>query len=143
MLIQHGISSTDENRVYTGNMPAGRPATKQAPEFGQRLAALRKERGWTQPQLAELLGVTVKTVTYYERSASNPTAKTVDRIAEVFGVDPSELIKGLDSRPRKKRTGPPSRLQLIFDRLSSLPRSKQKVVADMLEGYLGMNGKDA
>jgi len=130
----------DESLVYAGFMPAGRPTTKEAPVLGQRLAALRKERGWTQPQLAELLGVTVKTITYYERSASNPTAKTVDRIAEVFGIDPSELINGLDARPRKRKSGPPSRLQLLFERLSKLPRSKQQVVADLLEGFLEKAG---
>jgi len=122
--------------VYAGFMPAGRPATKKAPIFGQRLAALRQERGWTQPQLAEQLGVSVKTVTYYERSAKNPTAKTLDRIADVFGVEPSELIHAADQRPRKRKSGPPSRLHLLFDQVSGLPRGKQKVVTDLLEGYL-------
>jgi len=140
MSFKQGIQASEESRVYAGFMPAGRPATKEAPAFGQRLAALRKERGWTQPQLAEVLGVTVKTVTYYERAASNPTAKTLDRIAEVFGIDPSELINGLDSRPRKRKSGPPSRLQLLFERLSKLPRSKQQVVADLLEGFLEKAG---
>ena len=130
---------TEKTMVYAGFMPAGRPTTKTAPIFGQRLAALRNERGWTQPQLAEQLGVSVKTITYYERAAQNPTAKTLDRIAEVFGVDPSELIK--DRRSRKKKSGPPSRLQLLFDQLSGLPRGKQRVVTDMLEGYLEKSSK--
>lgn len=87
--------------------------------------------------------MTVKTITYYERSASNPTAKTVERVAEVFGVDSSELIAGGDHRPRRKRkSGPPSRLQLLFDQLSHLPRSKQQVVTDLLEGYLEKSAKD-
>ena len=46
--------SISENIFYSAEM-AGRPATKPAPPFGERLAALRKERGWTQPQLAERL----------------------------------------------------------------------------------------
>ena len=125
--------------VYAGFMPAGRPTTKTAPIFGQRLAALRNERGWTQPQLAEQLGVSVKTITYYERAAQNPTAKTLDRIAEVFGIDPSELINEL--QPRKRKSGPPSRLQLLFNQLSNLPRSKQQVVTDLLEGYLEKSTK--
>jgi transcriptional regulator with XRE-family HTH domain len=121
-------------------MPAGRPPTKEAPAFGQRLAALRKERGWTQPQLAEQLGVSVKAITYYEREASNPTTKTVEQIAEVFGVAPADLIAGQNARPQKRKSGPPSRLEQIFDRISELPRSKQQVVADMLEGFLDRTG---
>lgn len=130
-----------KNRVYAGFMPAGRPATKKAPIFGQRLAALRQERGWTQPQLAELLGVSVKTVTYYERSARNPTAKTLDRIAEVLGVEPSELIRAADQQTHKSKSGPPSRLHLLFDQVSGLPRSRQKIVTDLLEGYLEKSAK--
>ncbi len=126
--------------MYAGFMPAGRPPTKEAPAFGQRLAALRKERGWTQPELAEQLGVSVKAITYYEREASNPTAKTVEQIAKVFGVAPADLIADQDTRPHKRKSGPPSRLEQIFDRISELPRSKQQLVADMLEGFLDKTG---
>ena len=132
-----------QTQLYAGYMPAGRPTTKEAPAFGKRLAELRKARGWTQPDLAELLGVTVKTITYYERSASNPTAKTIDKIAEVFDVAPSEFIGDLDRRSRKRKSGPPSRLQRLFDQLSKLPRSKQKVVTDMLEGYLQKSSQES
>jgi len=75
-----------EIRAYHLGMSAGRPATKPTPAFGKKLAQLRKRRGWTQPELAEQMGVAVKTITYYEREATNPTAKTVERLAEVFGI---------------------------------------------------------
>jgi transcriptional regulator with XRE-family HTH domain len=117
------------------NMSAGRPAIKPTPAFGKKLAQFRKRRGWTQPELAELVGVAVKTITYYEREATNPTAKTIERLAEVFGITPAELMKDV-KQPSKAKTGPPSRLENIFEKVSSLPRSKQKVVADMLEGFL-------
>ena len=81
------------------------------------------------------MGVAVKTITYYEREATNPTAKTIERLAEVFGITPAELMKDV-KQPSKAKTGPPSRLEHIFEKVSSLPRSKQKVVADMLEGFL-------
>jgi transcriptional regulator with XRE-family HTH domain len=102
---------------------------------------LRQNRGWTQPQLAEQLGVSVKTITYYERSAQNPTSKTLDRIAEILGVEPSELIRAADQQTRKSKSGPPSRLHLLFDQVSGLPRGKQKIVTDLLEGYLEKSAK--
>ncbi len=126
----------DENRVYADFMPAGRPPTKKAPAFGQRLAALRKERDWTQPQLADQLGVSVKAITYYEREASNPTTKTLKQIAKVFGMSPAEFMNDQNAQSHKRKSGPPSRLQQLFDRLSQLPRNKQQVIADMLEGFL-------
>ena len=132
------------NCLYSPDM-AGRPPSKPAPPFGERLAALRKARGWTQPELAERLGTTVKMVTYYERQATNPTAKTLEKIAEVFGVSTAKLIGEADSSKRSRKPGPPSRLQELTEKLSSLPRSKQKVVVEMLEGFLqkASNGKAA
>jgi ribosome-binding protein aMBF1 (putative translation factor) len=80
-----------ESSGYTADM-AGRPTTKPAPAFGQRLAALRKQRGWTQNELAERLDTTVKMVTYYEREAENPTHKTIEAIASVFEVSSADLM---------------------------------------------------
>jgi transcriptional regulator with XRE-family HTH domain len=128
--------SISENVSYSADM-AGRPATKPAPPFGERLAALRKERGWTQPQLAERLNVTVKMVTYLERQAKNPTAKTIEQIAQVFGVPVNALLgsaKIISSGARKP--GPRSRLEELTEQLSKLPRGQQKIVIRVLEGFV-------
>lgn len=123
--------------AYAGDM-AGRPTTKPAPPFGERIATLRRERGWTQPELAERLGITVKMVTYFEREAQNPTHKTIEQFAQVFGVSPAELMGKAASNARraKAKPGPPSRLHQLTERLAELPRQKQKVVVEMLEGFL-------
>ena len=128
--------SIPENMFYSADM-AGRPATKPAPPFGERLAALRKERGWTQPQLAERLGITVKMVTYLERQAKNPTAKTVEQIAQVFGASVNALIgpaKNISNGARKP--GPPSQLEQRVSAVRQLPRDKQKVVLQFLDAFL-------
>jgi transcriptional regulator with XRE-family HTH domain len=127
--------SISENVPYSADM-AGRPATKPAPPFGERLAALRKERGWTQPQLAERLGATVTMVTYLERRAKNPTVKTMEQIARIFGVPVSELLGLAKVQPSARKPGPPSRLQELTGQLSKLPRGQQKIVIRMLEGFL-------
>ena len=114
---------------------------KPAPPFGERLAALRKERGWTQPQLAERLGTAVTMVTYLERRAKNPTVKTMEQIAGIFGVPVSELLGLAKVQKSVRKPGPPSRLQELTERLSQLPRSKQKTVIEMLEGFLQKTGK--
>jgi transcriptional regulator with XRE-family HTH domain len=128
-----------EKDGYTADM-AGRPTTKPAPPFGERIATLRRERGWTQPELASRLGTTVKMVTYYEREAQNPTHKTIEQFAKVFGVSPAEFLGQANGTKRTRKPGPPSRLLQLIDRLSNLPRQKQKVVIEMLEGFLHKTG---
>jgi transcriptional regulator with XRE-family HTH domain len=130
-----------EPAPYSPPDMAGRPATKPAPPFGERLAALRKERGWTQPQLAERLGTTVKMVTYLERRAKNPTVKTMEQIARIFGVPVSDLLGPAKIQKSAHKPGPPSRLEELTGQLSKLPRGQQKLVVRMLEGFLQKTGK--
>ena len=129
-----------ENRPYSADM-AGRPQINEAPAFGAKLAALRKEQGWTQPQLAEKLGTTLAAVVYYERQSKNPNADIVSKVAKLFNVSVDELLGHTIKTARK--SGPPSRLQQLTEQLSGLPRNKQKVVVEMLEGILQKNGKAA
>ena len=82
------------------------------------------------------MGSTVKTVTYYEREAANPTARTIERFAEAFGVPVTELIEAAHGERKLAKPGPVSKIELLAERLAKLPRAKQKAVIDMLEGYL-------
>ena len=115
-------------------MPGGRPPTKPAPKFGQRMAAFRVARSLSQRQLAEELGMTRDQVVYYERDAKNPSMDVVEKVAVFFGVSVGELFN--DTARSKNKPGPPSQFTQLAERLDRLPRSHQKAVATMLEGYL-------
>ena len=115
-------------------MPGGRPATKPAPKFGQRMAAFRVAKGLSQTQLAEALNTTRDRIAYYERAARNPSLEVVQQIADFFGVTVGELLNDV---PRNRhKPGPPSQFAQLAARLDRLPRAQQKAVATMLEGYL-------
>ena len=47
----------------------------------------RKSQGLSQTKLAEALGIGVSTVGGYESGRINPSAKVIDKVREVFGVD--------------------------------------------------------
>ena len=49
--------------------------------FGELLQMLRKEKGWTQQQLADLLSVTNKTVSKWERNEAYPETSTLLEIS--------------------------------------------------------------
>lgn len=52
--------------------------------FGNRLKTIRQERGYTQKQLAHLLGVTEQAVSKYERGNSYPDVVMLDGISNVL-----------------------------------------------------------
>lgn len=53
-------------------------------EFGSRLRAVRQERGYTQKQLANSLGVTEQAVSKWERETSYPDIMMLNGISEVL-----------------------------------------------------------
>jgi len=56
------------------------------------LRAARRERGWTQQQLADLIGAPLPlNITRWERGVAVPSAHYVQKLAEVFGKSPREL----------------------------------------------------
>lgn len=54
--------------------------------FGEFLYALRKDKGMTQAELAQLLGVTNKAVSKWETGEAMPETSLLIPIARIFGV---------------------------------------------------------
>ena len=64
------------------------------------IAELRKERGWTQLELAIKLGVTPATIYNWERGRNEPRASQFRDIARTFGVSmDSIVVPGEDQAP--------------------------------------------
>jgi transcriptional regulator with XRE-family HTH domain len=63
---------------------------KQA--LAYRIRAFRKLKGFTQTELAELLGVSIAIVGTIERGTRRPDSRMLKRIAEALGIDHDELI---------------------------------------------------
>jgi len=62
--------------------------------LGAFIAALRKEKGLTQKQLAEKLGVTDKAVSRWEREESAPDLSLIPELADIFEITADELLRG-------------------------------------------------
>lgn len=62
--------------------------------LGAFIAQLRKEKGLTQKQLSEILGVSDKTISHWEREESAPDISILPVLAETLGVSVDELLKG-------------------------------------------------
>lgn len=69
-------------------------------EFGNFLYELRKEKGMTQAQLADRLGVTNKAVSKWETGEAMPETALLVPISEIFGVTVDELLNGRRSEEK-------------------------------------------
>ena len=65
-----------------------------AGSLGQRIATLRVDRGWTQQQLADRLGISRVAVSHLETDLNLPSERTVALLAGLFRTEPHDLVSG-------------------------------------------------
>ena len=69
----------------------------QKHSIGQTIAALRKEKGWTQVQLAEMLQISDKAVSKWEKDKSCPGIDLLPALSDLFDVSIDYLVTGKNS----------------------------------------------
>lgn len=102
--------------------------------LGQHLAAIRKERGFTQVELAEKLGVIQSVVSSYERGRVRPHPDALIKIAEVLNVSLDNLL----GRTREKTSS--AALDRRFLRrlhlMKTLPKRDQDALLRTIDAFL-------
>ncbi len=63
--------------------------------FGKRLRKLRKEKGWTQVQMADALGIDRSYICDMETGKKNVCLPTMEVFAIGFGISLSKLVSRL------------------------------------------------
>ena len=61
--------------------------------LGMMISTLRKEKGMTQLELAEKMGVTDKAVSKWERDLSFPDINSIPKLAEIFNISVDDLMQ--------------------------------------------------
>lgn len=61
--------------------------------LGMMISSLRKEKGMTQLELAEKMGVTDKAVSKWERDLSFPDINSIPKLAEIFEISVDDLMQ--------------------------------------------------
>ena len=75
--------------------PAGKSERKKKmmnETFGQRFTRLRKQRGMTQEELGERIGISGQAVSKWENDASMPDVGVLVELSEILGVTLDELL---------------------------------------------------
>ena len=100
--------------------------------LGTKIAALRKQQGMTQLELAQKLGVTDKAVSKWERNLACPDIHSLPKLAQVLGVSVEELMQDQKTLPEAGK-GDPVQLKLLVFRAVALAMGVALVVLSMLK----------
>lgn len=99
-------------------------------DFGKRLAALRKDRQFTQQTLADKVGCHVTMIRRYEANETQPTLEVIRKMAVALSVSADTLVFD------KAERGPDEDMRLQFEALSQFSPDEKKVARVLLESLI-------
>ncbi len=117
--------------------PGGCHERKKAvlsPDFSAKLRALRKERGWSQGQLAQKIGADLQRISKYEHGIIWPTMELMVRLAKVFDVSVDFLIRD----DKDAAVGKIKNRDLLnqLEEINNLPEKDQETVVSFLDAFI-------
>lgn len=119
-------------RVSKLNLP---PIDFGGETLGQRVARIRKERGFTQVDLAEKTGLMQNIVSAIERDRLKLSAEMAVRFATALGVGMDELLQPAEGSVKNGRK--PSRKVLRrLEQIEALPPVKQTALLRTIDTFL-------
>ena len=108
---------------------------KAAETAGQRVARLRRERGITQEELAEMLGVTQPVVSDYERDEIRLHGELLLQLAQILHASVDEIL-GRETRKRQDATVKNRRLARRLQQIEKLPKRDQQAILRTIDAFL-------
>ena len=100
--------------------------------FPKQLATIRKERGLTQQQMAETIGIHVSQYKRYEAGTSQPTLDVFRKITLALNVSADELLFDKEERGPSKNES----LRLQFEAVEQLEDKDRAVIMELIDGML-------
>ncbi len=108
--------------------------TYDAKEFGNRLRAIRKKNGYTQEQLADMLLLSVDSVSNMENGKTTCMPEHMMKICQIFNVSADYFYFSMDKELLQKETRDIEDLMMLLQTCSDVDYSKiYRIIKIMLE----------
>ena len=105
---------------------------KKKESFGERLTRLRKARGLTQTELAKMIGVTQRVITYYERETPFPPSNILPPLSRALKTTTDHIL-GLEKYNGKTEGDISPQLARKLKSINRLPKTEQKALILFIE----------
>ncbi|WP_176087544.1 helix-turn-helix domain-containing protein [Leptospira alexanderi] len=107
----------------------------QINEFPVKLKELRIQKGFSQENLAKMVGLHKNHIGRYERGDSQPTADKIRKLADALGVSGDVLLGNTTQDQAKIQIGDRDLLNL-FSEVEKLSSEDKEKVSDFLDAFL-------
>lgn len=103
--------------------------------LANRFKEFRENAGYTQKELAKLIGKSHVTVQSYEKGTSFPNADTLLKMCDVYDTDPNDLLGWYIDHPRERpRPSDPDRAELLRCYDQCTPERQGALMQQALDG---------
>ena len=65
--------------------------------LAEKIAQLRRQKGWSQEELANHLQVSRQAVSKWENGTSEPNTSNLVALAKLYGISAEDLLKGVEN----------------------------------------------
>jgi transcriptional regulator with XRE-family HTH domain len=110
---------------------------KRSINFGERLKTIRRSKGFTQYQLADMLNTSQRMIAHYEKDGNRPRLDKVKDIANALNVSVEDFLE--DSKPVKKEEDVSYKIMKKVRIIEKLPVRDQKAIFRLINSLAEKN----
>ena len=103
-------------------------------EMGRFIAEKRRAKNLTQEQLAELLGVSNKTISKWETGKSMPDYSVVESLCKALNITIPELLAGKEKDSESTPGYTEEQVELLLYKVEQMEKDRNRMHIDMSSG---------
>lgn len=97
--------------------------------FGENLKRLRRDKGWTQAQLAKAADLKTTHIPKLENETADPKLSSIYKLINALGCSADTLLMD------PKKTGIDAVVKASVERVMQLPETNKRVLIDVIDKY--------
>jgi transcriptional regulator with XRE-family HTH domain len=110
-------------------------------QLGKNIKLFRKQKGFTQVELAKALGCSQTIITAYEKGLKKPSVDMLAKLADVLGSSTDRILASNNNPAKTSEKIKNPKLWKKFEQINTLPDTDKRTVFRMIDGLLVQRGK--
>ena len=104
-------------------------------QLGNRILTLRKEKNWSQSELAKMVGITYAQIGRYETKGAQPSAEVLKKIADALGTTTDFLMYGNKDEKARAALSDTELLQQ-FKEVEKMDVEDKKTIKNIIDAFI-------
>src|SRR5688572_9294723 len=104
--------------------------------FNEKITLARKNKGWKQNMVADLIGVSSGLIGKYERAEITPPLEVAAKLAEVLDCSLDYLVGLTEENPEKSQDSIPGRLKPMLARFEQLSPADRTLIVSVMDAFI-------